>query len=278
MARCRGRGRQGGRSVSGRVDELWAEGLVDHLIVEADGSRGRSLKAFGPHEPQVPVTATTIVQVAGLDALGAPLTDEHVHRSETLAALLAIPLGSTVTARVFADSLRVQVRRLRREGRVARLAALLNKADGPAEQASGLAVAEELLEGAARCRRCVDRRWPPVARRSRHREPAGAALRPCVDDGGAGVVAGDEAREARPARRLRRGRRAGSRARHAHGRAEAPAAARGAAAGAVGRRRGSRLQGHRDDRRRRPRGRAGGGGPRGPTGDRGRQLGLRRRA
>jgi probable selenium-dependent hydroxylase accessory protein YqeC len=145
------------------VDEVWAEGLVDHLIVEADGSRGRPLKAFGPHEPQVPVTATTIVQVAGLDALGAPLTDENVHRSETLAALLAIPHGSTVTARVIADSLRVQVPRLLREGRAPRLAVLLNKADCPAEQASGLAVAEALLEGAAG----VDgvstgggRRWP----------------------------------------------------------------------------------------------------------------------
>ena len=67
------------------VDELWAAGLVDHLIVEADGSRGKSLKAFGPHEPQVPDATTTIVQVAGLDAIGAPLTDEHVHRAETLA-------------------------------------------------------------------------------------------------------------------------------------------------------------------------------------------------
>jgi probable selenium-dependent hydroxylase accessory protein YqeC len=132
------------------LDTVWAEDLVDDLIVEADGSRGKSLKAFGPHEPQVPVTATTVVQVAGLDALGAPLTDEHVHRSETLAALLAIPHGSTVTARVFADSLRAQVPRLLRGGRVARLATLLNKADGPAEQASGLTVAEELLRGPAR--------------------------------------------------------------------------------------------------------------------------------
>jgi hypothetical protein len=78
------------------------------------------------------------------------LTDEHVHRSETLAALLAVPHGSTVTAHVFADSLRVQVPRLLAEGRAPRLAVLLNKADGPAEQASGLAVAQALLEGAGR--------------------------------------------------------------------------------------------------------------------------------
>jgi len=132
------------------IDEVWAEGLADHLIVEADGSRGRSLKAFAPYEPQVPATATTVVQVAGLDALGAPLTDEHVHRSELLAATLAIPHGSTVTARVVADSLRLQVPRLLASGPAARLAILLNKADGPAGQAAGLAVAAELMEGPAR--------------------------------------------------------------------------------------------------------------------------------
>lgn len=127
------------------VDGLWAEGLVDYLIVEADGSRGKSLKAFGPHEPQVPLATTTIVQVAGLDAIGNPLTDRYVHRAAVLAAALGIPLGSEVTARVFADGLRKQLRRLRRAWEGSRVVTLLNKADGPDAEALGLDVARELL-------------------------------------------------------------------------------------------------------------------------------------
>ncbi len=130
------------------VDELWEEGMVDYLIVEADGSRGKSLKAFGPHEPQVPDASTTIVQVAGLDAIGAPLSDACVHRAETLATVLAVPMGSELTTRVFADAMRAQVRRLRRAQRPCRIVVLLNKADGPDQQASGLAVARELLADA----------------------------------------------------------------------------------------------------------------------------------
>jgi probable selenium-dependent hydroxylase accessory protein YqeC len=130
------------------VDELWAEGLVDYLIVEADGSRGKSLKAFGPHEPQVPAATTTILQLAGLDAVGAPLDDEYVHRAQTLATVLAVPIGSELTAGVFADALRAQVRRLRQGRGAHRIVAMLNKADRPGEEALGLAVARELLDGA----------------------------------------------------------------------------------------------------------------------------------
>ena len=43
------------------VDELWAAGVADLVVVEADGSRGLSLKVFGRHEPQVPGSTTLVV-------------------------------------------------------------------------------------------------------------------------------------------------------------------------------------------------------------------------
>ena len=133
------------------VDRLWAHGLADHLIVEADGSRGLPFKAFGPHEPQVPAVATTIVDVAGLDVLGVPLTEERVHRADVLASSLGIPLGSEVTTRVVADGLREQVGHLRRGNAGCRIVVLLNKADTPDVQAAGLDIALQLLgrQGAA---------------------------------------------------------------------------------------------------------------------------------
>jgi probable selenium-dependent hydroxylase accessory protein YqeC len=100
------------------VDQLWSHGSADYLVVEADGSRGLPLKAFGPHEPQVPSVTTTIVLVAGLDALGAPLDEGHVHRAGMLA--------STLNA-----------------GR--RIVLLLNKADAPDSRAPGLDIARLLL-------------------------------------------------------------------------------------------------------------------------------------
>ena len=129
------------------VDELWATGMVDHLLVEADGSRGLSLKAFAPHEPQVPAVTTIIAQVAGLDFLGASLDESHVHRAGLLAALLGEPLGSPVTVPLVAKALRAQSRVLSRRWPAARLITLLNKAEDHDSRAAGLELAEKLLAG-----------------------------------------------------------------------------------------------------------------------------------
>jgi probable selenium-dependent hydroxylase accessory protein YqeC len=131
------------------VDALSAEGLADCLIVEADGSRGASLKAFGAHEPQVPASATTIVQVSGLDVLGKPLTEKYVHRSALLAAELGIVPGSLVSAATMASCLMRQCHRLRERWPAARVVVLLNKADTAAEEARALQVAGLLGRGCA---------------------------------------------------------------------------------------------------------------------------------
>jgi probable selenium-dependent hydroxylase accessory protein YqeC len=123
------------------VDELWAAELVDQLVVEADGSRGASLKAFAAHEPQVPSTTALIVQVAGMDVLGMPLSEPHVHRAQLLADLLGESVGPTVTLGLLAQALRAQLRVLRERWPAARHVTLLNKA----EAADGLSLARELL-------------------------------------------------------------------------------------------------------------------------------------
>jgi len=127
------------------IDRLWADCPVDYVLVEADGSRGLPLKAFGPHEPQVPGATSTIVAVAGLDAIGRPLSAEHVHRADALAAMLGVPLGATLLPRLFVSALRGQVRQLRQGWPASRIVALLNKADGRDDEALGLRVARDLL-------------------------------------------------------------------------------------------------------------------------------------
>jgi probable selenium-dependent hydroxylase accessory protein YqeC len=127
------------------VDELWATGMIDQLVVEADGSKGASLKAFAAYEPQVPSATTLVVQVAGMDLLGMPLSEPHVHRASLLAELLGVPLGSTVTPTMLAKALRAQMRFLRERWPGARHVTLLNKAEGADVRAAALGLALELL-------------------------------------------------------------------------------------------------------------------------------------
>ncbi|UCC63779.1 MAG: putative selenium-dependent hydroxylase accessory protein YqeC [Anaerolineae bacterium] len=85
----------------------WMDALVTKLpdvtfLIEADGARHRPFKAPALHEPVVPAATTLLVPMADLDALGKPLTDEHVHRAGRAAHLLGVPPGGPVTPRLLA--------------------------------------------------------------------------------------------------------------------------------------------------------------------------------
>ncbi len=65
--------------------DRWFE-LVDHVIIEADGSRRRPFKAPAGYEPVVPTTTTLMLSVIGADALGKVIAD-RCHRPLRIAAL-----------------------------------------------------------------------------------------------------------------------------------------------------------------------------------------------
>ncbi len=57
------------------------------ILVEADGSRLLPLKAPAAHEPPIPAWVEQVVVVAGLSALGKPLTAQWVYQTEVFAQL-----------------------------------------------------------------------------------------------------------------------------------------------------------------------------------------------
>ncbi|MDG2427005.1 MAG: selenium cofactor biosynthesis protein YqeC [Acidimicrobiales bacterium] len=61
--------------------------FVDHVVVEADGSRGRPAKAPAPHEPELPTGPVDVVAVIGADALDRVIADQ-CHRPLRLAAVV----------------------------------------------------------------------------------------------------------------------------------------------------------------------------------------------
>ena len=71
---------------------LLARPDVDAVVVEADGSRMRPVKAPAEHEPVIPPETTLVVPVAGLDALEGPLA-EVAHRAEIVKRITNDELG-----------------------------------------------------------------------------------------------------------------------------------------------------------------------------------------
>ncbi|MGD0439408.1 MAG: selenium cofactor biosynthesis protein YqeC [Acidimicrobiales bacterium] len=79
-----------------RLSRDWA-----YVLVEADGAKGRSIKAPGDHEPVVPPSTGAVIGVVGLDCLGRPMDGATVHRPERFQAvtgLAAGPLETDLTA------------------------------------------------------------------------------------------------------------------------------------------------------------------------------------
>ncbi len=66
------------------------------LLVEADGSRQKALKAPAEHEPAMPKWARQVVVVAGMSGLGKPLSAEWVHRPEIFERISGLAMGAVI--------------------------------------------------------------------------------------------------------------------------------------------------------------------------------------
>jgi len=84
------------------LDKWWEEDLVDFILVEADGAAGRPIKAPAPHEPVIPLSTTDLIGVVGIDAVGLPLNEENVFRSEIFSRLTGLNLGEKIGIEVLA--------------------------------------------------------------------------------------------------------------------------------------------------------------------------------
>ena len=78
------------------VDQLAREHRAA-LLVEADGSRMKPLKAPADHEPVIPDWVKEVVVVAGMSGLGHQLTSGIVHRQQLFGELCGLKPGELIT-------------------------------------------------------------------------------------------------------------------------------------------------------------------------------------
>ncbi len=115
------------------------------LLIEADGSRQKPLKAPAKHEPPIPDFVQTVVVVAGLSGLGRPLDEDTVFRPEVFARLSELRLGETISPAALIRVLTHPAGGLKNIPPAARRIALLNQADKPDLQAQADSLAKALL-------------------------------------------------------------------------------------------------------------------------------------
>ena len=78
-------------------NELYHNGLADYEIVEADGARGKSIKAPRSFEPVIPEETTVAVAVVGLDVLGKTLDSETVFQPDLFSSVTGLSHGQVIS-------------------------------------------------------------------------------------------------------------------------------------------------------------------------------------
>lgn len=140
---------------------------LDYILVEADGSRGKSLKAYrsgawipasagmtpalqkqrpntipqsaiiNPKcmvEPVIPSSTNLCILVLGWDILGKPLNNRYVHRAQLLSRLINVKINTLISVPILIKSLCIEGGYLSRIPKTCRLIVLINKADFEADK------------------------------------------------------------------------------------------------------------------------------------------------
>lgn len=130
----------------GLVDELAREGIVDRILVEADGAARRSLKAHADHEPVISSSADLVIVLIGVDCIGARLNDKWVHRAGLFAQRIGGPIGRSIRARDVAAIVHHREGYLSRIPAGARVVVVLNKVSEERES-EAVDCAQEIYRG-----------------------------------------------------------------------------------------------------------------------------------
>ena len=136
------------------VDSLWRAALFDWIIVEADGSRQKPLKATASHEPVVPESTTCLILVIGLDSVGLPLDEHHVHRAGIFSDNTGLAPGKPVDEQSISISIAVEIKKAAGFCIAQDHILFLNKADTQERIASGIKITN-FLKGNKRISRII---------------------------------------------------------------------------------------------------------------------------
>ena len=126
------------------------------LLIEADGSRQKPLKAWSANEPPIPSFVDHVVQLVGLTGLQQSLDDKHIHRPEIFSDLSGLNIGDRVTTETLIRVLKHPQGGLKNIPAQARRTVLLNQADTQELQA----IAQQIVDV---IERMLEKRGPSLA-------------------------------------------------------------------------------------------------------------------
>ncbi|USE37712.1 selenium cofactor biosynthesis protein YqeC [Endozoicomonas sp. SCSIO W0465] len=80
------------------IQRLISLDVYDNILIEADGSRQRPLKAPGKNEPVIPNGCQVIIGVTGWSGMGNTISPHNIHRWEEFTSITGLSDGENSTA------------------------------------------------------------------------------------------------------------------------------------------------------------------------------------
>lgn len=134
------------------LDKIIDSQVADYLLVEADGSAGRSLKAHADFEPVLPDRAGLVIAVIGIDCIGQPVNDQHVHRAALFCETLDRRMNSIISCEDVSAILLHPGGYLRKVPEHAQVIAFISKAISPDAERQAKVLADVIRRGDTRGR------------------------------------------------------------------------------------------------------------------------------
>ena len=121
-------------------DRLLCTRLVDCILVEADGSKNKAVKAPGKHEPVLPNRTNILVGLTGFDCYGKAINSDTVFRLSEFCEISGKSAGETIDTETLLALVRSKAGLFKAAPTNARKVWILNKVD----DSQALTVAERI--------------------------------------------------------------------------------------------------------------------------------------
>ena len=128
------------------LDILFLKGVFDYIIIEGDGSKGRSIKAPAGHEPVIPSLTTKVLGLIGLDSIGKKICPEYVHRQELFCGILDCREGEIIDTNIISRLIAHEEGLFKSVPAHAERYVILNKADGESERLAAMEIIQRLSD------------------------------------------------------------------------------------------------------------------------------------
>ncbi len=120
--------------------------VPDAVLVKADGARMREFKAPTDAEPQVPANTDTVLPIVSAHVVGKPLTAEHVHRVDRVAAITDLSPGEEIRPEHVAAVVTSPAGGRKDVPPGATVVPVINKVDDESDEATARRIATAILE------------------------------------------------------------------------------------------------------------------------------------